>query len=149
MRFWIFLLFVSLIQVAVGQDESSAFAKANSSYTAENYQEAIDSYESILQSGQHSAELYYNLGNSYYKMNQVGPAIYNYEKALQMEPSNDDFQNNLKFAQQLRVDSVEEVQGNPFNEFVTGVFTSLSVDNWAYLSIILALLTVLFFLLYR
>ncbi|KQC32433.1 BatE, tetratricopeptide repeat family protein [Nonlabens sp. YIK11] len=154
MRFWMYIFFVGLMQVTMAQnsngvDGDSAFAKANSSYTAENYQEAIDAYESILQSGQHSAEVYFNLGNSYYKLNQVGPAIYNYEKALQMEPSNKDFKNNLKFAEQLRVDAVEDAAKNPVQEFLNNLAGSLSVDNWAYVSIMLALVTILMFLLYH
>ena len=159
MRFWMYIFLVGLMQVSVAQntssslstgvEDNSAFAKANSLYTAENYQEAVDSYESILQSGQHSAEVYFNLGNSYYKLNQVGPAIYNYEKALQLEPSNKDFKNNLKFAEQLRVDAVEEGAKNPVQQFLNDLAASLSVDNWAYASIMLALVTILMFLLYH
>lgn len=151
MRFWILVIFVSLMNTAMAQDASdnSAFAKANSLYTAESYQEAADSYEAILQSGQHSAEVYFNLGNSYYKLNNVGPAIYNFEKALQLDPNNKDFKNNLKFAEQLRVDAVEKAQTNPLNEFLENTFKSLSVDNWAYLSILLALIAILLFILYH
>ncbi len=127
----------------------SAFAKANSFYQNENYQEAIVSYERILQSGKQSAEVYFNLGNAHYKANQVGPAIWNFEKALQLDPGDSDTTNNLKFAQQLRVDDVQPLAVNPVKRFLTDIVNSLSVDNWAYISIMLALVAVLFFLLYH
>lgn len=151
MRFWKLLFLVGMMSVAGAQDagDDNAFAKANSAYTQENYQEAVDKYQSILQSGQHSGELYFNLANSHYKLNEVGPAVYFFEKALQLDPSNKEYQNNLKFAQQLRVDAVEQGQTNPVSDFVYGVFQSLSVDNWAYVSIMLALLAILAFILYH
>jgi len=150
MRYWILAIFVGLMNVTVAQEvDDSAFAKANSLYTAENYQEAASSYESILQSGEHSAEVYFNLGNSYYKMNKVGPAIYNFEKALQLNPTDAEIKNNLKFAEQLRVDTVEKSQQNPVQEFLNTTFLSLSVDTWAYISIMLALVAILCFILYH
>lgn len=158
MRFWMLTIFAGLMNIAMAQEGSSsgvdavddsAFAKANSSYTSENYQEAIDSYEAILQSGQHSAEVYFNLANAYYKINKIGPSIYNYEKALQLDPNSKEIKNNLKFAQQLRVDKIEKTEVNPLIDFVAGVFKSLSIDNWAYLSIILALIAILMFIFYH
>jgi tetratricopeptide (TPR) repeat protein len=154
---WMHLIFIVLAAFFTVQDDSStshrdgndsAFAKANQLYTDGNYQEAATTYQNILQSGQHSAELYYNLGNSYYKLNDVAPAIYNYEKALQLDPGNVEVLNNLKFAQQMRVDTMEPLPGNPVEEFFIQIATTLSTDGWAYTSIMLAILTVLFFVLY-
>ncbi len=71
------LLFVTQIIWA-----QTPFEQGNQYYQKENYQAAITSFESILNSGKESAEVYFNLGNAYYKLHQVAPAIYNYEKAL-------------------------------------------------------------------
>lgn len=151
MKLWIFSALFSMVALAAAQDDegNTAFAKANSFYSSENYQEAIASYESILQSGQQSAEVFFNLGNAHYKLNQIGPAIYNFEKALQLEPGDKEIKNNLKFAQQMRVDAVQPLAENPVKKFLKELATSLSVDNWAYVSIMLALVAVLLFLLYH
>jgi tetratricopeptide (TPR) repeat protein len=62
------------------------------------YEQAIDAYGSVLKTNQHSSELYFNLGNCYYKLNKVAP-IYSYEKALVLSPNDKEVLNNLKFAQ--------------------------------------------------
>ena len=62
------------------------------------YEQAIVSYDSIEKLGYISSELYFNLGNCYYKLNKVAPTIYNYEKALLLDPLNEDAKNNLVFA---------------------------------------------------
>ncbi len=151
MKLWVFTIFFSMVAFAKAQNDAgySAFAKANTSYTNGDYQEAIDSYESILQSGLQSAEVYFNLGNAHYKRNEVGPAIFNYEKALQLDPGNKEVKNNLRFAQQLRVDAVQPLAENPIEKFLKTTATSTSVDNWAYVSILLALVSILMFVLYH
>jgi tetratricopeptide (TPR) repeat protein len=159
MKLWIFIALFSMVTLAAAQNDAvissdqnvgnAAFAKANSFYSSDNFQEAIASYESILQSGQQSAEVYFNLGNAHYKLNQVGPAIYNFEKALQLNPRDKEIKNNLKFAQQMRVDAVQPLAENPVKRFLKEIATWLSVENWAYVSIMLALVVVLMFLLYN
>ena len=60
---------------------------AEKAYSEKKYQKAIDAYETILKSHLKSYQLYYNLGNAYYKNNQLGKAIYNYELANKLEPN--------------------------------------------------------------
>ncbi|AZQ43068.1 tetratricopeptide repeat protein [Nonlabens ponticola] len=146
--FMILLLIPALLFSQEDVDDS-AFAKANNAYTNGNYQEAQELYSSILQSGKHSVQVYYNLGNTYYKLNEVAPSIYHYEKALMMDPDNEDVRNNLKFAQQMTVDRIESLGGNPFLDAMTSLVKSMSTDSWAYLSIMLAILAVLCFVLYH
>jgi tetratricopeptide (TPR) repeat protein len=129
--------------------EDAAFAKANEAYTSENYDLAIAGYEQILKTGKHSAEVYFNLGNAYYKINAVGPAIYNYEKALQLDPENTDVENNLKFANQMKIDAIEDTQVEGLVSSNLDAFVaSLSVDEWAYFSIVLVLFTILMAIFY-
>ena len=87
----------------------TAFDKGNNLYQKGNYQEAITAYKSVVNSGQQSAELYFNLGNCFYKLNKVAPAIYNFEKALLLNPNDTEIQNNLSFAQKMTIDEVVEV----------------------------------------
>lgn len=138
------ILFVSAFLVQA-QDvvDNSAFAKANKAYTAGNYDLAIAAYKQILKGGQHSAAVYFNLGNAYYKQNVVGESIYYYEKALQLEPKDEDVLNNLRFASQMKIDAIEPLPENAIGSTIDEIAGGLSVDEWAYLSIVFVLVTIL------
>jgi len=139
--------FLSIAQENIS-NELNLFKNANKAYADENYDLAITGYEQILKSGKHSAEVYYNLGNSYYKKNEVGPAIYNYEKALMLDPKNEEILNNLRFANQMKIDAIEPLPKSGFNARVNEIASSLTIDEWAYTSIALVLVTILFIILY-
>ncbi len=124
----------------------SVFDKGNEHYRKGNYQEAINAYESIIKGKKESCDLYFNLANSYYKLNQIAPAIYYYEKALLISPNDKDIQNNLKFAKNSTIDDIKEVQKVGF-EKILGNFTGLfHYNSWAYISVGLAVLFLLFFI---
>lgn len=132
-----------------GQDGlDSAFAKANEAYTAQKYEIAIAGYNQILKSDKHSAEVYFNLANAYYKLNDIAPAIYNYEKALQLDPANTDALTNLGYANKMKLDAIEELPKDSLKERFSTFAQGTSVDTWAYLSIVILLFTTLFFILY-
>ncbi|WP_240642045.1 tetratricopeptide repeat protein [Nonlabens xiamenensis] len=131
-----------------GQDPGSAFAKANKAYAGENYELAIAAYEQVLSMGQHSPEVYFNLGNAYYKTNQVGPSIYYFEKALALAPNDQDIQNNLRYANQMKMDAIQTAPEDVLQSGWDDLVYSLSVDEWAYFSIVLVLVTILMFILY-
>ncbi|MES2761994.1 MAG: tetratricopeptide repeat protein [Bacteroidota bacterium] len=110
--------------------------KAEKAYGDKNYKEAIAAYESILKEGYTSYKLYYNLGNAYYKNNEIGKAIYNYELANKLEPNNQDIKTNLKIANQKTIDKIESKENFFIGAIKSGVVTSLSTTGWAWLSII-------------
>jgi tetratricopeptide (TPR) repeat protein len=143
---------VSLLCLFMGYSQDSfemaAFAKANKAYTSENYDLAVAGYEQLLKTGKHSTELYFNLANAYYKLNALGPAIYNYEKALQLDPNNIDVRNNLKYANQMKIDAIEDVPSQSLKKNVVNIIKSLSIDEWAYFSIVIVLFTILIAILY-
>jgi tetratricopeptide (TPR) repeat protein len=85
-------------ELAASKD--ATFRRGNDAYFHGRYQEAIDAYEHVAALGVLSQDLYYNLGNAYLKAGQAGPAIYNYERALELDPNQDDVQFNLKVAQE-------------------------------------------------
>ena len=79
----------------------TAFFRANTLYTQGQYAEAAEAYEAVLQSGLVSGNLYFNLGNAYFKAGQVGRAILHYERARRFLPSDPDLATNLRFARSL------------------------------------------------
>lgn len=108
-----------------------SFKQANALYNSGNYKEAIGQYDAILASNQHSAELYFNLANCYYKLNEIGPSIFYYEKALLLAPNDPDVLNNLSYAQKMTIDSIQEVPESGVSKLLNKTLNSLSVDGWA------------------
>ena len=77
------------------------FEKANTLYNEGKYAEAIDNYITILETEKHSADIYYNLANAHYKLNNIAPSIYYYEKALLLDPNDSEINNNIAFAKNM------------------------------------------------
>lgn len=121
------------------------FDRGNALYQKGRYEEAIREYESVLGTKQHSAELYFNLGNCYYKLNKVAPAIYNYEKALVLNPDDAEIQNNLKFAQKLQIDEIKVIPTVGFSKMVHDFTSTFHYNTWAWISVGLSTLFLLFF----
>ena len=84
---------------------------AETAYASEQYDRAVELYESVLKTYGDSYELYYNLGNSYYKTGKIAHAILNYERALLIKPGDNDIRFNLEMARQQTVDKIEPLQG--------------------------------------
>lgn len=119
-----------------GYTQESAIKEAETAYTKEEYAKAIELYEEVLKNNGESPEIYYNLGNAYYKAGKIAPAILNYERALVLEPGDGDTRFNLQIAKQKTVDKIE-----PLGEFfLTRWFSAIenmgSADAWAKLGIV-------------
>lgn len=140
-------LFLLICTTVIAQGDSS-FEQANLAYDEGNYEEAVKHYSSILENGQTSAALHYNLGNAYYRLNDVANSIYHYEKALQLDPSDQDIRNNLQFAQNMRIDEIEEAAPSRFEEWRNALLDVFGTTGWAVLSIISMFGFSLLFLLY-
>lgn len=137
---YILLLFT---QVFWAQDN---FEAGNKLYRQEKFEEAVKAYENVLKTKQHSAELYYNLANAYYKLNKTAPAIYYYEKALLLNPNYSDAKNNLQFAQNMTIDDIKPVQQVGFGKIIHDFTSSYTYDGWAKIAIGFAVLFLLFFI---
>ena len=124
------------------------FDEANTLYNEGKYAEAIDKYTSILESDVHSAELYFNLGNAYYKLSNVAPSIYFYEKALQLEPNDVDIKNNLAFAKNMTIDAIDVIPETGVSKLIKNTTNIMSFDVWAKVSVGLVVCFVLLFLFY-
>ena len=94
------IVFTLGMTVSFAQDNKAlaSFSKANECYKKGDYHQAIMHYEAIENLDLQAFEVYYNLGNCFFKTNQLAPAIYNYEKALLLEPNDNDIQINLNLA---------------------------------------------------
>ena len=136
----ILLLFVSQSFWA-----QTAFDQGNKFYEKENYQAAISSYESVANSGKQSAELYFNLGNCYYKLHKVAPAIYNYEKALLLNPNDTEIKTNLEFARKMTIDDIKVIPKVGFNKLIQDFTAKYYYDTWAWIAVAFAFLFLSFF----
>ena len=126
--------------MAWGND--SLFHQGNALYEEGAYEEALGIYHQVVQDGQESAGLYYNMGNAAYRSNSIGYAILYYEKALKLEPSHEDAANNLEFVSRYRLDTFEEVPQLFLGSWIRGFVHLLPERNWS----ILAMLFFLFLL---
>lgn len=143
---YIFILLFPFI--AFAQNEN-LFDQGKEQYKNGKYQEAVSSWMQILDKGEHSAALYFNIGNAQYKMNQIGPSIYYYEKALQLSPNDEDIQNNLAFAENARIDSIEPLPKTIFSKWYESIADVFSFNGWAVIAVLFSLLFVALFLLYH
>lgn len=109
-------------------------AAGDSAYLQNDYLAAIQIYESLLRQGE-AAEVYYNLGNSYYKSGNLARAILNYERALLLEPGNDDARVNLEIARAKTVDKVMPVPEVFFITWFKALVGTLAADVWGRLGI--------------
>lgn len=139
------LLYILLLlpQIFLGQ---TSFEEGNELYRKNQFQEAVLAYESVLKTNKHSAELYFNLGNAYYKLNKVAPAIYNFEKALLLKPNDKTILNNLAFAQKMQIDEVKEVPEVGFGKIVTNFTSSRHYNSWAWIAVYGSFFILLFFI---
>ncbi len=129
--------FVFQAQVLRGNDNPHALLdSATSAYTKGFYSDAVVYYEKVLSMGLESAEIYYNLGNAYFKLNELAPAIYNYEKALMLSPSDEDILFNLKIANSRITDKIDVVPELFFQRWWKSFYRLFPGDTWALFSLI-------------
>ena len=112
---------------------------ADSAYIRNDFTTAIQIYEMILRKGE-SADIYYNLGNSYYKVGDIAKAILNYERALILKPANKDIRSNLEIARAKTVDKVTDVPELFFITWLKSITNSMGIQSWAIIAISFLLL---------
>lgn len=121
---------------------------ADNEYKKGNYQQAIKDYQELLKTGV-SPEIYYNLGNAYYRSDNITQAVLAYERAHLLSPGNDDINFNLQFARSKTIDKITPESEMFFITWYHALVNFTSVDNWAFfglLSIALALILILLYL---
>lgn len=117
-------------------------------YTAGDYASALQDWEELRSAGLVSKELYYNLGNAYFKTEEIAPAILWYERALRLDPSDADIRYNLEFARSRTQDRIDEVPEIFFEAWGHKMCYLLPSDTWAVLSLVFLAATVALALLF-
>lgn len=146
-RTMLFILFFSTTSSIFAQKET-IFLKANEYYKNGNYDSALLFYNTILDSGYHSAELYYNLGNVYYRKGENAFAILNYEKSLKINPSDEQAMFNLELANSQLTDKITVIPEFYVVKWWKQFLTTLNPNQWAFYSVIFFVVTLLLLLVY-
>lgn len=135
------VLVLMLVAVALhAETPEQTFDEANQLYHQGKFANAIEKYETILQSGLVSAELYYNLGNAYYKAGNIGKAILNYERARRLHPNDDDILHNLQLANLMLTDRIEPIPRLFIWDWWDGIKGTFSLSAITWISYIFFLL---------
>lgn len=124
------------------------WGRANDSYAAGEYDVALADYEAILNQGKYSAVLYYNLANTYFKLEQLGKAILYYNRALRLSPTDEDIRHNLEYAEQMTKDSIEEIPEFVLTTWMKAVRGVCSATAWTIISLIMLVLALSMALVY-
>lgn len=143
------ILFFFLSPVSCLMTPASAVTKAeaDSAYVRGQYQQAISDYESLLKQGA-SAELYYNLGNAYYRTENIPQAVLNYERALLLSPGDRDIRFNLQIARSKTFDKIVPESEMFFVTWYRAMVNMMSVDGWARTALFALGLTIILLLVY-
>jgi tetratricopeptide (TPR) repeat protein len=145
----ILLVVLLFTQKAVSQDiRIEKFNQGVAFFTAANYNEALQAWTEIYNTGYRSSALYYNIGNAYFKLNNIPNAILFFERAYLLNPSDENINYNLKIAKSLTVDRFQEIPELFFVRWYNFISLFLSTNNWAIISIFSFLLSLLLLSLY-
>ncbi|MBX2840843.1 MAG: tetratricopeptide repeat protein [Flammeovirgaceae bacterium] len=144
-------LFLLMNILATAADFSKELKEAEDAYNAGQYQEAITTYEEIVNQGFEAFELYYNLGNAYFKSENFAAAILNYERAKNLDPDQEDLLFNLSLAQENTVDKFDKLPELSVAKWYKSFINSLSSNVWSIISMVtfvvfLAALSIFLFL---
>ena len=139
------LLLMLLLPMTAGATATKM--EADSLYAEEHYQQAAQQYEDLLKQGV-SADIYYNLGNCYYRMDQITKAVINYERALLLSPGDKDIRFNLQMARSKTIDKITPESEMFFVTWYRSLVNLQSVDAWARLALIALLAAIVLALAY-
>ncbi len=147
MKSFVFLLFIFLYSYSSANANESILLldSANSSYSKGEYNKAAKQYENIISNGLEAPEVYFNLGNAYYKTNNISFAILNYERAIKINPDNEDFNFNLKLANQKIEDKIDIAPQLFLIQWKNGLVDLFTERGWSKLCIVLIVFSLLLF----
>lgn len=133
----ILILFLGICTPLLAGEAENLMEAGNQYFQNSEYEKAINIYEEISAKNFISPSLYYNLGNSYYRVNKLGKAILNYERGLKLAPNDEDLQYNLSIAKSRTVDKIKEVPKIFVTQWFDVILSSLTVSQWSTLVVVL------------
>ena len=139
MRTLLLILFL-FTTFSFAQSPDDLMKRANQFYQEEKFSEAVDLYNKILNQGYESSALYYNLGNAYFKLDEIGLSILNYERALQLAPNDEDINYNLQIVKARTIDRIKEVPQIFIVEWWNTALSWLTVDGWSFITLLFYLM---------
>jgi len=142
------LIIIAILTSVVTLCFAQTKTEADNMYKQEKYEAAAKAYEAILSKDGVSADIYYNLGNCYYKLENVPQSIINYERALLLDPGDDDIRTNLALARGKTTDKVTPPSEMFFVTWWHYVANSMSVNAWSTFAIIMFVLMLVGLLVY-
>ena len=144
------IVFISFfVSDAVSQNTNKdKFYQGVTYFTAGSYKEALQTWTEIYNTGYQSANLDYNIGNAYFKLNNVPSAILFYERAYLLKPADEDINYNLQVARTLIVDRFQEIPELFFIKWYNFISLFISTNNWAKISLTSFIVFLLFLSLY-
>ena len=142
------ILFNFFMSCLFGFQPDSLVKTGNNLYAKGQYYHAINVYEQVVDSGYEASELYFNLGNAYYKVNNIALAILNYERAKKLNPRDGDITHNLAIANAHVVDKIDIIPEFFLKNWITNIVNITGSDIWAIISISSFILFLLLFLIY-
>lgn len=134
---FLILTFFTLLPVQAG-----VVAEADSAYLSDKYEDAVRLYSQAIDELGPSAERYYNLGNAHYRLGNLGAAILNYERALRLDPNNNDIRENLDFVNSKTVDRIE-TQESFVGAMTDKVGRLMPPNAWSIIGIVFFVLTLI------
>lgn len=134
---FLFLVIICFTRIAVSQNTNTdKFYQGVTFFNAGSYNEALQSWLDIYKTGYRSANLDYNIGNAYFKLNNVPYAILFYERAYLLKPHDENVNYNLQVAKTLIVDRFQEIPELFFIKWYNFVSLFLSTNTWAKISLV-------------
>ena len=130
------LIFYIVVQQAFAVESDTLFFRANNEYSKELYTNAVEHYLQIIDQGYESAELYFNLGNAYFKLDDIPSAILYYEKARKLDPNDEDINFNLNVANTKIADKIEPIPELFFQRWWRSVYNLFGANVWAKISVV-------------
>ena len=139
----LFFIFLSVCSFCVyGASVASSdtlFRQANDAYVEKDYGKAVALYGELVQAGYCSSELFYNLGNAFYRQGELAHALLYYERALRLDPSNADIRANIAFVNSQTVDQMEQMPEFFLHRWWLALSEIFSSTGWAVVSILCSL----------
>jgi hypothetical protein len=138
MRKMLTISMLFLVALLHGEDSGdSLFVQAGEAYSEGRFEQALVTYQEIVDQGYAAADLYYNMGNAAFRSNKLGYAVLYYEKALKLDPSHEAAKKNLNYVSRYKEDQLERVPELFIRTWIRAIYQMFSLRGWSYIAITL------------